>query len=640
MASRFVLPFADIGNGIQPEDGAQLFFFQTGTSTPKDTYSDAAATTPNANPVIADSNGLFSDIFITGNYKVQLKDKNDVQIWEADPVSEFAKVTDTGFTKNFATLSLASASTTLEDGDALNIKERTTGNSGGGVWDVVLAASVSINTFNIVASTGSPTLALVLRIGQFVDANAFGVGQTGVDDSDAWQSAADYSWANRSTISTASPTPLADYSVLPVRIAKGEYTFTSTVTYEPAVIWIGDEVQINPAAGTFAFTPAQSSSGYRFYVEGITINGESGWDLNNNNIDVGRLKFERCKFFGCVTAVRTKCQSSSVIFEDCTWYQCDKSLNILSGDLVLIKGGWMKQFEPVANFDATIENNGKLVMMDIIGVPNNAAGFTETAWINNRRDVAVETGGGRTGYVELYHTRFGGETGSKTIVNNFASANTGSSPTPTAVIINGCDVYSVDGTTGTTKGIVRLFSQPANLSMTNNSGFTDTHALALGSTNTVATEISGNEQFYSVVLDNGKMPPFGGFENPANNMLPELWEIEAVSKQMVQSGFSSDFDESISGWAFVSTHSAANSVANLPSAVPGLEYTAFRTDATFQYRFVPQPADTIRGGGVGKQLRIDTQYVGATLHCYVAGFWEIKEAINSTIGSADFAFEP
>lgn len=91
MSSRFILPFADVGSGIKPSDGAQLFFFETGTSTPKDTFSDQLATpTPNANPVIADSKGVFGDIFIEGTYKVVLKDKNDVQIWEADPVESLS----------------------------------------------------------------------------------------------------------------------------------------------------------------------------------------------------------------------------------------------------------------------------------------------------------------------------------------------------------------------------------------------------------------------------------------------------------------------------------------------------------------------------------------------------------------------
>lgn len=77
--SRFILPFArvDDKNG-HPLDGAKLYFYETGTSTPKDTYSDFSLSTPNANPVIADSQGQFGNIFMDGLYRVELKDKNDV----------------------------------------------------------------------------------------------------------------------------------------------------------------------------------------------------------------------------------------------------------------------------------------------------------------------------------------------------------------------------------------------------------------------------------------------------------------------------------------------------------------------------------------------------------------------------------
>lgn len=176
MASRFVLPFADVGNGIQPEDGSQLFFFVTGTSTPKDTFSNSAGTIPNTNPVIADSNGLFSDIFITGTYKVVLKDKNDVQIWEADPVSEFAKLSDNAFVKNFLTLKDGPASTSavesisLEAGDLVKVVERANGEGGGAFWSVILKGATPgvdlPDTFTIVASTGNTLLALVLDTDQ------------------------------------------------------------------------------------------------------------------------------------------------------------------------------------------------------------------------------------------------------------------------------------------------------------------------------------------------------------------------------------------------------------------------------------------------------------------------------------------
>lgn len=90
MATRLVLPFADVGQGVIPSSGATLTFYEVATTTLKNTFSDAPATVLNANPVVANSEGVFGDIFIQGDYKVVLADMNGVQIWEADPVSEFS----------------------------------------------------------------------------------------------------------------------------------------------------------------------------------------------------------------------------------------------------------------------------------------------------------------------------------------------------------------------------------------------------------------------------------------------------------------------------------------------------------------------------------------------------------------------
>lgn len=92
MANRFVLPLADVGSGIKPPDGAQLFFSDEGLSflsDPKDTFNQESADPgeENANPVVANSVGVFPQIWIEGRYRVVLKDKNDVQIWQEDPVS-------------------------------------------------------------------------------------------------------------------------------------------------------------------------------------------------------------------------------------------------------------------------------------------------------------------------------------------------------------------------------------------------------------------------------------------------------------------------------------------------------------------------------------------------------------------------
>lgn len=70
--------------------GYKLYFYATGTSTPKNTYptrADAVAgTNPNANPVVASADGRWPPIWLTGgDYKVILKDSDDVTLRTRDP---------------------------------------------------------------------------------------------------------------------------------------------------------------------------------------------------------------------------------------------------------------------------------------------------------------------------------------------------------------------------------------------------------------------------------------------------------------------------------------------------------------------------------------------------------------------------
>ena len=75
-----------------PYAGAQLFFYQTGTSTKLATYSDSALTIANANPVVLDSSGRAGPIFLqVAQYKVILAPSTDTDpptspIWTQDPV--------------------------------------------------------------------------------------------------------------------------------------------------------------------------------------------------------------------------------------------------------------------------------------------------------------------------------------------------------------------------------------------------------------------------------------------------------------------------------------------------------------------------------------------------------------------------
>jgi hypothetical protein len=120
MTSRFILPFADVGSGIKPSSGARLFFYADDGVTLKDTYSDQLSTpTPNTNPVIADSVGVFGDIYLSGSYKVTLQDKNGSQIFGGVVVDE---VTSGNFEANLINdLSQAYVFDTVADMVASNI---------------------------------------------------------------------------------------------------------------------------------------------------------------------------------------------------------------------------------------------------------------------------------------------------------------------------------------------------------------------------------------------------------------------------------------------------------------------------------------------------------------------------------------
>lgn len=77
-----------LDNNGRPLAGGKLYFYETGTSTAKATYSDAAETIPNTNPVELDAAGRQPDIFFSGLAKVVITDSDGVQIDVADPVGE------------------------------------------------------------------------------------------------------------------------------------------------------------------------------------------------------------------------------------------------------------------------------------------------------------------------------------------------------------------------------------------------------------------------------------------------------------------------------------------------------------------------------------------------------------------------
>lgn len=88
MAIRFDSPvFPALDANGDPVSGAKLNFYESGTTTRLDTFSDEGLTSANANPVVANSAGRFGDIWMKAqDYKAVLTDSADATIWTRDPV--------------------------------------------------------------------------------------------------------------------------------------------------------------------------------------------------------------------------------------------------------------------------------------------------------------------------------------------------------------------------------------------------------------------------------------------------------------------------------------------------------------------------------------------------------------------------
>lgn len=76
------------GNG-DPVAGAKAYFYDTGTTNARTVYSDSAGLTAHASPLVADGDGVFPEVFVTGGtaVKVVVKTSADVDVYTQDPVT-------------------------------------------------------------------------------------------------------------------------------------------------------------------------------------------------------------------------------------------------------------------------------------------------------------------------------------------------------------------------------------------------------------------------------------------------------------------------------------------------------------------------------------------------------------------------
>lgn len=89
MAMNFQAPrYQQFDSNGDPSPGAKLWFYNTGTSTPRPVYSDDALSVAITQPVVADAAGLFVQIFIsTGTYRAVCKNSAEsVTFFDEDDI--------------------------------------------------------------------------------------------------------------------------------------------------------------------------------------------------------------------------------------------------------------------------------------------------------------------------------------------------------------------------------------------------------------------------------------------------------------------------------------------------------------------------------------------------------------------------
>jgi hypothetical protein len=107
-----------------PLGSGKLYFYESGTTTLKNTYADINLTIPNTNPVILTAAGRQPNIFFNGNAKGILADKNDVQILVRDPVGE----TGTNFGDPWVATRIYSTNSVVIGSDGVYYRSLVAGN--------------------------------------------------------------------------------------------------------------------------------------------------------------------------------------------------------------------------------------------------------------------------------------------------------------------------------------------------------------------------------------------------------------------------------------------------------------------------------------------------------------------------------
>ncbi len=302
----------------------------------------------------------------------------------------------------------------------------------------------------------------------------FGAKGNGVtDDTDAIQKAINAS--NASVISSNNIPgvyngPIYFGNAKTVYFPAGIYKISRPITVTSYISMLGDKAILCPSA---KFKPGSvgiiGKDTWQGHISGLQlISFDKALHLENNNIDCGKINIENCEFLSNQVAVTIKAQSSYVLICNNRFVDNQKAVIIEAGQKTDMSNNWITAGRLKGKHDAQIITYGVLHFDKNVLVPvNPEAGTVEPAWINNYSSVIING------------TRQGGESGSFTLVNNFAAAAVKEPIWPNAVIIKDCECYAVYGNTRDyiQPAALRLINVPNNIVLENLVGFINAKVL-------------------------------------------------------------------------------------------------------------------------------------------------------------------
>ena len=133
---------------------------------------------------------------------------------------------------------------------------------------------------------------------------------------------------------------------------------------------------------------------------------------DNNNLDQGNMYLEDIELKGLPDAFNLTLTSSKVQGENVKWDKCIKAATINGCDKITFNGGWLKEGVLTDDYSGTFVSNGALTLNDVLYVPNPQT-------VLHPALVAVMGGS-----CKITNTRLGGESGSHSIIANYAEGNT------------------------------------------------------------------------------------------------------------------------------------------------------------------------------------------------------------------------